>query len=32
MNRLSLLFFFGVLQAAPLAWAQDNAALADCAP
>src|SRR5580698_730625 len=28
MKRLSLLFFFGVLQAAPLAWAQDNAALA----
>jgi hypothetical protein len=28
VNRLSLLFFFGILQAAPLAWAQDNAALA----
>jgi hypothetical protein len=28
MNRLSLLFFFGILQTAPLAWAQDNAALA----
>src|ERR1700689_3632098 len=28
MNRLSLLFFFWILQAAPLAWAQDNAALA----
>ena len=28
MNRLSLLFFLGILQAAPLAWAQDNAALA----
>jgi hypothetical protein len=28
MNRLSLLFFFGILQVAPLAWAQDNAALA----
>jgi len=28
MNRPSLLFFFGILQSAPLAWAQDNAALA----
>ena len=28
MNRLSLLFVFGILQAAPMAWAQDNAALA----
>src|ERR1700733_1299269 len=28
MNRPSLLFFFGILQAAPLAWAQDNAVLA----
>jgi hypothetical protein len=28
MNRLSLVFFFWILQAAPLAWAQDNAALA----
>jgi hypothetical protein len=28
VNRLSLLFFFGILQAAPFAWAQDNAALA----
>jgi hypothetical protein len=28
MNRLSLLFFFGILQAAPLASAQDNAAVA----
>jgi hypothetical protein len=28
VDRLSLLFFFGMLQAAPLAWAQDNAALA----
>jgi Cysteine rich repeat len=28
MNRLSLLFFFGILQAAPSAWAQDTAALA----
>jgi hypothetical protein len=28
MNRLSLLFFFGILQAAPYVWAQDNAALA----
>src|ERR1700683_4832300 len=28
MNRLSLLFLFGILQVAPLAWAQDNSALA----
>jgi hypothetical protein len=28
MNRLSLLFFLGILQASTLAWAQDNAALA----
>src|ERR1700735_3856571 len=28
MNRRSLLFIFGILQAAPFAWAQDNAALA----
>src|ERR1700728_4543604 len=28
MNWLSLLFFIGILQAATLAWAQDNAALA----
>src|SRR5271166_3645484 len=28
MNRLSLLCFFGILQATPLAWAQDNAAVA----
>jgi hypothetical protein len=28
MNRLSLLFLLGILQAAPLAWAQDNAGLA----
>jgi hypothetical protein len=28
MNKLSLLLFFGVLQAALAAWAQDNAALA----
>ena len=28
MNRLWLLFLFGILQAAPFAWAQDTAALA----
>jgi len=28
MNKLSLLFFFGILPAAPYVWAQDNAALA----
>src|ERR1700733_6937938 len=28
MNRLSLLSFLGISLAAPLAWAQDNAALA----
>ena len=28
MNRLSLLFFFGILTTAPWAWAQDNAAVA----
>jgi hypothetical protein len=28
VNRLSLLFFFGILQTALLVWAQDNAALA----
>jgi hypothetical protein len=28
MNRLPLLFFFGILPAAPLAWSQDNAAIA----
>src|ERR1700722_12526647 len=28
MKRLPLLFFFGILPAAPLAWSQDNAALA----
>jgi len=32
MNRLSLLFFFGILQAAPYVWAQTMRPSRYCAP